>query len=120
MWLNHPRKGYIMEKSNKKLANTVLYYVIGLCFVVIIAVTLMTASSKKAPPSGNVSEDITDTTSTQAQSDNERTYADTSRATESESTSADTQTSNNEVTSAEKETKPVVNEQKETYFAPVN
>ncbi len=119
MWLNHPRKGYIMEKSNKKLANTVLYYVIGLCIAVIIAVTLMTASSKKTPPD-NVSEEITDATSSQTQPETDRTYSDTSKETENESTSADTQTSNSEVQTSEKETKPTVSPAEETYSSPVN
>ncbi len=120
MWLNHPRKGYIMEKSNKKLANTVLYYVIGLCLAVIIAVTLMTASSKKAPPVSNVNDETTEAVTDQTQSRTERVSSDSTNVEDSNSTEANTQTAASELQTTEKETKPTVSHEDETYSSPVN
>ena len=109
-----------MEKSNKKLANTVLYYVIGLCLAVIIAVTFMTASSKKTPPVRDLPDDTTEVTTKQTEARTERPSYDSTNVRESDLTEANTQSTISELQTSEKEIKTTVTPEDETYSSPVN
>ncbi len=108
-----------MEKSNKKLANTLLYYVIGLCLAVVIAVTLMTASSKKNPPP-DLSETETDVPTSQTLPYTEKPVSVTDKTSETDTSQNQIETSANEESTKDNTTKPTVSEEKETYSAPVN
>ncbi len=110
-----------MEKSNKKLANTLLYYVIGLSLAVIIAVTLLTAASKKdAPIAPGADETVTEAPTSKSLTDTEKPASATSKLTEAESSAKQEKSDVKENNSEQETTKPVVNPQKETYSAPIN
>ena len=109
-----------MEKSNKKLANTLLYYVIGLCLAVVIAVTLMTASSKKNPPVTDSSESVTETSTSRSIYGTENPASTTEKKTETDTSHRESDTVAKEESTKDAPTKPTVSDQKETYSAPVN
>ena len=109
-----------MEKSNKKLANTLLYYVIGLCLAVVIAVTLMTASSKKNPPVTNSSESVTEASTSRSIYETENPASTTEKKTETDTSKKEANTVAKEESPDANQTKPTVSDQKEIYSAPVN
>ena len=107
-----------MEKSNKKLANTILYYVIGLCLLVILAVTLITGSAKKERSPISTTETDTEAIPSKTETDTVNSIFD---IVEYESdTMNDIVVSIIEDEVSELETKQTVTPQTETFSAPIN
>lgn len=108
-----------MEKSNKKLANTLLYSVIGLCLTVILIVSFLTANSKNTPPKLEPDDVTTAVRTEQTTKREEMTSKIYEKATEAVTTSEKAESSDKQ-NKTNDSVKPTVNPVKETYSSPVN
>ena len=122
-----------MEKSKKKLANTMLYYVVGLCIIAIIAVTFLTTASKKenVPAAENSSESLTTSdrgagsviASESTKNSEIASEKRTEKASVNDKSAAGSASDSKNTTSADSEsggTKTALTEEKQTYSCPVD